>query len=116
MSELLSRVRKTDPQMKDVQLVCSTCCNVTTGEPVECESLDCPWLYERMKIRGKAEALTTIYDLLDDLEMEWNEDRRYDSNDCGIEGIEVDADDDSEAFSGSDISGADSESFWSDGV
>ena len=81
MNELLSRVHKTEHQLKDVHLVCSSCSSVASGEPIDCESLDCPWLYERKKISAKAEALTNIHDLLDDIELEWRGDNVYDYHD-----------------------------------
>ena len=77
MSNLLSRMHKTERQLRDVHLVCSSCAGVASGEPINCESLDCPWLYERKKIDAKAEALTNIHDLLDDMELEWRGDRVY---------------------------------------
>ncbi|TFK89962.1 hypothetical protein K466DRAFT_574493 [Polyporus arcularius HHB13444] len=81
MSDLLSRMQQTEAQLKDVHLVCGSCCGVAPAEPVECESLDCPWLYERKKIEGKAEALTTIHDLIEEMEDEWYSERGYDRDD-----------------------------------
>ena len=68
ISELLSRVQGTERRLKDVHLVCSSCCGTAAAEPVQCESLDCPWLYERKKLEGKAEALTTVHDLIEEME------------------------------------------------
>ena len=31
------------------QLVCASCCAVSAAEEIECESIDCPWLFERFK-------------------------------------------------------------------
>ncbi len=81
MSELLSRTQRTEAQLRDVHLICSSCCETTPAEPVECESLDCPWLYERKKIESKAEALMTIHELLDEMEREWYAEKSYNSDD-----------------------------------
>ncbi|KAI0724555.1 hypothetical protein C8T65DRAFT_704388 [Cerioporus squamosus] len=81
MSDLLCRMQQTEAQLKDVHLVCSSCCGTAPAEPVECESLDCPWLYERKKIESKADALTTIHDLIEEMEDEWYSDRGYDDDD-----------------------------------
>ena len=81
LSDLLSRMQKTEAQLKDVHLVCASCCKTTPAEPIACETLDCPWLYERKKIEGKAEALTTIHDLIEEMEDEWYAQRGYDRDD-----------------------------------
>ncbi|KAI0801265.1 hypothetical protein C8Q74DRAFT_1314513 [Fomes fomentarius] len=81
MSELMSRMQRTEVQLRDVHLICSSCCETTPAEPVDCESLDCPWLYERKKIESKAEALTTIHELLDEMEREWYAEKSYSSDD-----------------------------------
>ncbi len=71
MSELLARVQKTEAQLKDVHLVCGSCCGTAPAEPVQCGSLDCPWMYERKKLESKAEALTSIHDLIEEMENGW---------------------------------------------
>ncbi|RPD62939.1 hypothetical protein L227DRAFT_584639 [Lentinus tigrinus ALCF2SS1-6] len=81
MSDLLSRMQQTEARLKDVHLVCGACCKTAPAEPVECESLDCPWMYERKKIESKAEALTTIHDLIEEIEDEWYSERGYDHDD-----------------------------------
>ncbi|CCM07100.1 uncharacterized protein FIBRA_09427 [Fibroporia radiculosa] len=68
ISGLLSRLRVAEDRLRDVQLICSSCCGTAPGEPVRCESLDCPWLFERKKVEGKAERLTIIGDLVEELE------------------------------------------------
>ncbi|KAI1797881.1 hypothetical protein LXA43DRAFT_969080 [Ganoderma leucocontextum] len=90
MSELLARVQKTEAQLKDMHLVCGSCCGTAPAEPVQCESLDCPWMYERKKLESKAEALTTIHDLIEEMENGWcmdepeGEDNGTDSGDSII--------------------------------
>ncbi|KAI8995628.1 hypothetical protein BD414DRAFT_513374 [Trametes punicea] len=81
VSELLSRVQGTETRLKDVHLVCSSCCGTAPAEPVKCESLDCPWLFERKKLESKAEALTTVHDLIEEIEKDWYAERGYDVGD-----------------------------------
>lgn len=77
ISELLSRVHSTERKLNDVHLVCGSCCGTAPAEPVQCESLDCPWLYERKKLESKAEALTSVHDLIEEMEREWYAERGY---------------------------------------
>ncbi|KZT02722.1 uncharacterized protein LAESUDRAFT_399797 [Laetiporus sulphureus 93-53] len=69
ITELLSRVRTTESRLWNVQTVCGSCCGTATAEPIKCESLDCPWLFERKKIEHRAEALVAIEDLVRQLEI-----------------------------------------------
>ncbi|KAJ3575642.1 hypothetical protein NP233_g970 [Leucocoprinus birnbaumii] len=48
--------------------VCASCAGITPGEPVECISLDCPWLYTRKKAEARTEAVETMEILVDELE------------------------------------------------
>nr|VWO96738.1 DNA polymerase (EC [Ganoderma boninense] len=52
-------------------LHCLICGMFTPDEVVQCESLDCPWMYERKKLESKADALTTIHDLIEEMENGW---------------------------------------------
>ncbi|EMD42049.1 hypothetical protein CERSUDRAFT_90650 [Gelatoporia subvermispora B] len=65
---LLSRLKVTEDRLKDVQAVCSSCCGTAQAEPVHCESLDCPWLFERKKAEHKAETLAEVQDFVHELE------------------------------------------------
>jgi len=67
-SGLLSRIRKTENKMRNVQLICSSCSGIASAEPVKCESLDCPWFYERKKIEHKTESLFAVEDLVKELD------------------------------------------------
>ena len=96
MSKLLSRVTKTERRLKGVHLICGSCSGDVPGEPTECESLDCPWLFERRKIAAKAEALTAIYDLLDEMEKEWSGERVYNVREYDSEVYITAEDDDGE--------------------
>ena len=58
--------------------------------------MDCPWLFERRKIAAKAEALTAIYDLLDEMEKEWSGERVYNVREYDSEVYITAEDDDGE--------------------
>ena len=74
ISGLLSRLHIAEDKLRDVQAICSSCCGVPAAEPVKCESLDCPWLYERKKVENKVEALDVVAELV--AELQEAEDRR----------------------------------------
>ena len=53
--------------MQNVHSVCMSCSAIPAAEPVRCESLDCPWLYERKKLENKAESMNAMQELVDEL-------------------------------------------------
>lgn len=71
---LQSRISRTETRLRDAQMVCSSCAGCAYAEPIECVSLDCPWLFERKKAEGKAAALVPVQDLIDEIELGlWDE-------------------------------------------
>jgi len=46
---LQSRRRAVEKRLVDAQIVCASCTLSAGWEEVRCESLDCPWLFERFK-------------------------------------------------------------------
>ncbi|KZT65126.1 hypothetical protein DAEQUDRAFT_677323 [Daedalea quercina L-15889] len=68
ISGLLSRLHVAEDKLRNVQTVCSSCCGIPAAEPVRCESLDCPWLYERKKVENKVEALDVVAELIAELQ------------------------------------------------
>ncbi|KAG8909888.1 DNA polymerase zeta, partial [Tulasnella sp. 408] len=40
------------------QQICASCCGAPAGEEIECESVDCAWLYERYKAGRELRAVT----------------------------------------------------------
>ncbi len=63
-----AKLNRTETRLADVQRVCASCARFPVTESVTCESLDCPWLYERKKTENRAEAMQLVRDLIDDLE------------------------------------------------
>ncbi|KAH9835559.1 uncharacterized protein C8Q71DRAFT_709525 [Rhodofomes roseus] len=68
ISGLLSRLHVAEAKLQNVQTICSSCCGIPAAEPVKCESLDCPWLYERKKIENKVEAMDVVAELVAELQ------------------------------------------------
>lgn len=48
--------------------ICITCAGTSPGEPVECISLDCPWLYARKKAEDKLKTIETMELIVNELE------------------------------------------------
>ncbi|KAL4267165.1 DNA polymerase [Pleurotus pulmonarius] len=64
MASILDLVRKGEKRLTNVHEVCASCAGTSPLEEVECESLDCPWLYERKKGDSNEEYLEALRMLL----------------------------------------------------
>lgn len=49
MADLGCIMGKAERKLADAHLICASCTGVPQAEPIECESLDCPWFYAREK-------------------------------------------------------------------
>lgn len=67
IGRLLSRVHRTEKKLQNVHSICTSCSAIPVAEPVRCQSLDCPWFYERKKLESKAENMTAMQDLVEEL-------------------------------------------------
>jgi len=74
ISALLSKLHIAEERMTNAHAICASCSNISLAEPVECESLDCPWLYERKKADNRAGLLGGIGQFVEDLDSEELED------------------------------------------
>lgn len=70
ISELQNRIRQGENRLLDVQQICAACTKTTASEPIECESIDCAWLFERKKAERKAEFLVLLQELIEEVEAE----------------------------------------------
>ncbi|KAG8688934.1 DNA polymerase zeta [Ceratobasidium sp. 423] len=61
---LLEKVRRVERRIKGVQLVCATCTESPPSEIIMCESLECPWMYARVKNTQKLENIKQIQMLI----------------------------------------------------
>ncbi|TRM66323.1 hypothetical protein BD626DRAFT_613855 [Schizophyllum amplum] len=59
-ADLLTMIRTHERRSLQVQSVCASCSRVPQAEAIQCESLDCPWLYARKRTEGKAEFLAAL--------------------------------------------------------
>jgi hypothetical protein len=64
---LMARLRDGEDKVKTSHVICQSCTGSQPGEPIECVSLDCPWLYERKRVQDHAEINENIRYLLDEL-------------------------------------------------
>lgn len=49
------------------QTVCASCCAVPAAGEIECESIDCSWLFERFKAGRELEGAKRIEELVEEL-------------------------------------------------
>ena len=70
MTKLATKLNSTEQKLKNVQSICADCSSVPLAEPISCESLDCPWLYERKKIQHRIDSLQLVTDIIDDLQVD----------------------------------------------
>lgn len=47
-------------RLANSQLVCASCTMTTPGEPIECDSLDCPWFFSRKRAERRIEFTSVI--------------------------------------------------------
>ena len=59
--------RGVEKRARAVQEICASCSSVGVAEDIECESLDCGWLFERQKAFREQQALCGLSDVVDGL-------------------------------------------------
>ncbi|KAG9311253.1 hypothetical protein JVU11DRAFT_8337 [Chiua virens] len=76
---LLLRLRKGEQRLLDTQRICASCASTAPSEPSRCMNIDCPWLYERIKVEQKQDFLEGLRTLVEDLDV---------SHDASVDGRE----------------------------
>lgn len=71
ISGLLARIHQVESRMKDTHSICVSCSGMAPSEPIQCESLDCPWLYERRKLENKIEQLDQLHSLVEGIALDY---------------------------------------------
>lgn len=66
--DMLDKIAWDEKSLMDTHTLCSSCTRMPIGEPVECVSLDCSWLYTRKRAEERTDMIKMWADLLDDLE------------------------------------------------
>ncbi|QRW05068.1 DNA polymerase family B [Ceratobasidium sp. AG-Ba] len=61
---LLEKVRMVERRARNVHILCAACTSSPAADPILCESLDCPWMYARMKSVQNMEAIKGVQDLV----------------------------------------------------
>ncbi|KAJ7071022.1 hypothetical protein C8F01DRAFT_1206632 [Mycena amicta] len=64
MSQVLSKLRRGEKRLLDTNRICSSCSKTPLGEPMECDSLDCSWLYARKKAEAGLDFLEGIQNVI----------------------------------------------------
>jgi len=57
ITSLLWRIQAGETRLLDAQRTCSSCTASGPMDDIKCESLDCPWLFERKRCQYKVESL-----------------------------------------------------------
>lgn len=66
---MLTQLHANETRMRDVHLMCASCSSTPQSEPIQCESLDCPWLFERKRLENRIAAFDEITDILEEMIM-----------------------------------------------
>jgi len=62
--ELMSRLHLAQKRTREVQIICASCAGSAPDEPIQCESLDCEWLYERVKAKKDLQKWNEVPELI----------------------------------------------------
>jgi hypothetical protein len=65
-------ISECETRLKNAHDVCRSCASSTPTEPIRCESLDCPWFYERRKAEDGMEMAAFAQSVIDSIENEGN--------------------------------------------
>ncbi|PFH54484.1 hypothetical protein AMATHDRAFT_134471 [Amanita thiersii Skay4041] len=57
IANLGSQLQVEEERLKNLHLVCASCTTTAPGEPVECDSIDCPWFFARKKNEERMKSL-----------------------------------------------------------
>ncbi|KAG5647998.1 hypothetical protein DXG03_007032 [Asterophora parasitica] len=77
IAALSSRMQVNEQRLMNARRICATCTGFAPGEPIECESLDCPWLFSRKRAENKEEFMSVIKEILEDVNDGGEEDDEY---------------------------------------
>ncbi|KAF9015170.1 hypothetical protein BDQ17DRAFT_1403881 [Cyathus striatus] len=70
ISDLGSSVRINERRFRSAHQICVSCSGMVAGETVQCDSIDCPWLYARKRAERDIEAAAFMKDIIEDMEIE----------------------------------------------
>ena len=81
ISNLGFRIRAREERLANAHRICGTCTSSSPEDPIQCESLDCPWFYSRRKAEEAMDLVPILAELSDDLE-KGTENRAEESEAC----------------------------------
>ncbi|KAF8078614.1 hypothetical protein FPV67DRAFT_1465830 [Lyophyllum atratum] len=81
IAKLSSRIQANERRLLNAHRICTTCTGSVPGEPIKCESLDCPWLFSRKRAENKDDFLQIVKEIIEDV----NEDAETDEDDYSTE-------------------------------
>ncbi|KAA1471469.1 hypothetical protein DENSPDRAFT_837475 [Dentipellis sp. KUC8613] len=85
-ANLLSRIRVQERRLQSAHEVCVSCTGLPPGEPIQCQSLECRWFYERKDAESTFEDMTFIRNLVAELDgIDRREDEDGDSSVISVE-------------------------------
>ncbi|SOV04846.1 probable catalytic subunit of DNA polymerase zeta UPR-1 [Ustilago sp. UG-2017a] len=61
MHSVASKLHRLEAQAVAIDRICSTCAGMERPEPVECVSLDCPYTYQKTKVKKALEDTTLVH-------------------------------------------------------
>jgi DNA polymerase zeta len=68
MFALLSRLHLSESRRADVQRLCASCSGSTPGEDIKCESIECPWMFQRHRVEAEVARLKGVRKLISELQ------------------------------------------------
>ncbi|KAF8168090.1 hypothetical protein B0H34DRAFT_786325 [Crassisporium funariophilum] len=68
ISNLGFRIRAREQRLTNAHRICVSCTNSSPDNPIECESIDCPWLYARRKAEEAMDLVPLLTELSEALE------------------------------------------------
>jgi DNA polymerase zeta len=84
ISNLGFRIRAREERLSNAHRICMTCTSSSPEEPIQCESLDCPWFYSRRKAEQAMDLVPILAELSDDLEKEMEMENKAEESEAEI--------------------------------
>jgi DNA polymerase zeta len=70
VTSLLHTIRGEEKRLLTAQRICSSCTATAATEPIECVSIDCPWLFERKRLERRMDFLAAVENRVRNLDIE----------------------------------------------
>ncbi|GLB36160.1 putative DNA polymerase type-B family protein [Lyophyllum shimeji] len=67
IAKLSSRIQAIERRLQSAHRICATCTGCAPGEPIKCESIDCPAFFSRKRAENQEDFLEIAEEILEDL-------------------------------------------------